>query len=46
MSKIIFDVLSKELDLKKEVEKLFSIEKIIKVQDDYGYKFEEITYKK
>lgn len=49
MSKTIFDVLSKELDLKKEVEKLeklFSVEKIIQVQNDYGDKFEEITYKK
>ena len=49
MNKTIFDVLGKDIDLKKEVDKLkklFSIEKIIKVQDGYMDDFEEITYKK
>lgn len=48
MNKTIFDVLSKDVDLKKEIEKLhklFSSEKLVKTQYNYNSKFMETTYK-
>lgn len=47
MSKTIFDILKKDIDLKKEIDKLnklFSVKKIVKVQADYGDEIIEITY--
>ena len=47
MNKTIFDVLSKDVDLKKEIEKLhnlFSSEKLVRTQYNYNSKFMETTY--